>query len=178
LSRYGRVALLDVDYHHGNGAEDIFRERDDVLTVSLHGHPRHTYPYFSGFEDEVGRGAGERFNLNLPMPEGLDGPGYRAYLAKALRAVRRFGPRYLVLALGLDPAKGDPTGSFTLGAEDFRENGRRIGALGLPTVVVQEGGYRTRSLGTNARSFFEGLWEGADPVCGPSRDRSPERGRR
>jgi len=173
LSRFGRVALLDVDYHHGNGAEDIFGEREDVLTVSLHGHPRHTYPYFSGFEDEVGRGPGKGFNVNIPMPEGLDGARYREYLSRALRAVRRFDPRYLVLALGLDPAKGDPTGSFTLGARDFRENGRRIGALGVPTVVVQEGGYRTRSLGTNARSFFEGLWEGARPPCGPpgNRDR-------
>ena len=161
LSRYGKVALLDVDYHHGNGAEDIFYERDDVLTLSLHGHPRHTYPYFSGFEEDNGTGTGEGFNLNFPMPEGLDGPRYREYLARALKAVKRFDPHFLVLALGLDPAKGDPTGSFTLGAKDFRENGRMIGGLQLPTVVVQEGGYRTRSLGVNARNFFEGLWEAA-----------------
>jgi acetoin utilization deacetylase AcuC-like enzyme len=161
LSRYGRVALLDVDYHHGNGSQDIFYERADVLTVSLHGHPRHTYPYFSGFEDEKGAGCGVGFNLNLPLPEGLDGPHYRTHLDRALRAIRRFRARYLVVALGLDPAKGDPTGTFTLGARDFRENGRRIGALHLPSVVVQEGGYRSRSLGTNARSFFEGMWEGA-----------------
>jgi len=160
LSRYGRVALLDVDYHHGNGAEDIFYQRSDVFTVSVHGHPRHTYPYFSGFEEDRGAGAGEGFNLNLPTPEGLDGPRYREYLVRALRAVRRFKPHYLVLAFGLDPAKGDPTGSFTLGARDFGENGKLIGALRLPTLVVQEGGYRTRSLGTNARSFFEGLWKG------------------
>jgi acetoin utilization deacetylase AcuC-like enzyme/GNAT superfamily N-acetyltransferase len=167
FSRYGRVAVLDVDYHHGNGAENIFYHRDDVLTVSLHGHPRRTYPYFSGFEEDRGKGAGAGYNLNLPMPEGLDGSRYREYLARALHAVRRFKPRYLVLALGLDPAKGDPTGSFTLGATDFRENGRMIGGLGLPSVVVQEGGYRTRSLGTNARSFFEGLWEGWTGAGGP-----------
>jgi acetoin utilization deacetylase AcuC-like enzyme/GNAT superfamily N-acetyltransferase len=161
LSRYGRVALLDVDYHHGNGAEDIFYERDDVLTLSLHGHPRHTYPYFSGFEEDRGAGAGEGFNLNLPMPEGLDGPRYREYLGRALRAVKSFNPHFLVLALGLDPARGDPTGSFTLDAKDFRDNGRMIGALHLPTLVVQEGGYRTRSLGVNARNFFDGLWEAA-----------------
>ena len=159
LSRYGRVALLDVDYHHGNGAEEIFYERDDVMTLSLHGHPRHTYPYFSGFEEDKGAGAGEGFNLNFPMPEGLDGPRYREYLARALKAVKRFDPHFLILALGLDPAKGDPTGSFTLGAKDFRENGRMIGTIGLPTLVIQEGGYRTRSLGVNARNFFEGLWE-------------------
>ena len=162
LSRFGRVALLDVDYHHGNGAEDIFYERDDVLTLSLHGHPRHTYPYFSGFEEDNGAGAGEGFNLNFPMPEGLDGSRYREFLARALKAVKRFDPHFLVLALGLDSAKGDPTGSFTLGAKDFRENGKMIGALQLPTLVVQEGGYRTRSLGVNARNFFEGLWEAAN----------------
>jgi acetoin utilization deacetylase AcuC-like enzyme/GNAT superfamily N-acetyltransferase len=173
LSRYGRVALLDVDYHHGNGAEEIFYARNDVFTVSLHGHPRHTYPYFSGFEDDRGSGAGQGFNLNFAMPEGLDGPGYRAYLSKALTAVRRFRPRYLVLALGLDPAKGDPTGSFSLGAKDFRENGRMIGGLHLPTLVVQEGGYRTRSLGTNARNFFEGLWEAADRPCSPETGKLP-----
>lgn len=166
LSRYGKVALLDVDYHHGNGAQDIFYERDDVLTVSLHGHPRHTYPYFSGFEDERGTGRGEGYNLNLPLPEGLDGPRYRKSLAHALTSVERFQPRYLVLALGLDPAKGDPTGSFTLGAKDFRANGRMIGGLGIPTLVVQEGGYRTRSLGANARHFFQGLWEATHQVPG------------
>jgi acetoin utilization deacetylase AcuC-like enzyme len=172
FSRYGRVALVDVDYHHGNGAEDIFYHRDDVFTVSLHGHPRHTYPYFSGFEEDRGVGSGEGYNLNLPLPEGLDGPRYREYLARALRAVKRFAPRYLVLALGLDPAKGDPTGSFTLGARDFRENGRMIGSLHLPTGVVQEGGYRTRSLGTNARSFFEGLWDGWSGAGVPGARRS------
>jgi acetoin utilization deacetylase AcuC-like enzyme/GNAT superfamily N-acetyltransferase len=169
LSRYGRVALVDVDYHHGNGAEEIFYHRSDVFTVSLHGNPRQTYPYFSGFEEDKGAGAGEGYNLNLPMPEGLDGGRYREYLARALHAVRRFRPHYLVLAFGLDPAKGDPTGSFTLGAKDFQENGRMIGALHLPTVVVQEGGYRTRSLGRNARSFFEGLWEGWNGGGGASR---------
>jgi acetoin utilization deacetylase AcuC-like enzyme len=104
------------------------------------------------------------------MPEGLDGRRYRRYLVRALKAVRRFDPHFLVLALGLDPAKGDPTGSFTLGAKDFRENGRMIGTLDLPTLVVQEGGYRTRSLGVNARNFFEGLWEAAH---GPGGDARP-----
>lgn len=160
LSRYGRVAVLDVDYHHGNGTQDIFYERADVLTVSLHGHPRYTYPYFSGFEEERGAGSGSGFNLNLPLPEGLDGPAYRRALERALRRVVRFSPRYLVVSLGLDTAKGDPTGSFTLVGRDFAENGRMLGALGLPTLLVQEGGYRTRPLGGNARRFFEGLWAG------------------
>jgi len=160
LSGHGRVALLDIDYHHGNGAQDIFYRRKDVLTVSIHGHPRDTYPYFSGFEDEKGEADGAGYNLNLPLPENIDGERYREVLAKALERVRRFDPQFLVLALGLDTAKGDPTGSFRLLARDFRENGRLIGGLRLPTLVVQEGGYRTQTLGVNARHFFLGLWDG------------------
>jgi acetoin utilization deacetylase AcuC-like enzyme/GNAT superfamily N-acetyltransferase len=159
LSRFGPVAVLDVDFHHGNGTQDIFYARSDVLTVSIHGHPRYTYPYFSGFEDEKGEGAGVGYNLNVPLRENQDGAAYRIALDTAIRRIRRFRPRFLVVALGLDTAKGDPTGSFTLGAQDFVENGRRLGSLGLPTLVVQEGGYKTRSLGTNARHFFAGLWQ-------------------
>lgn len=162
----GRVAVLDLDYHHGNGTQSIFYERDDVLTLSIHGHPRFAYPYFTGFEDERGEGPGRGYNRNYPMPEHLDGAGYREVLARALRRVADARPTHLVLALGLDPAKGDPTGTWSLTARDFRENGRMVGALGIPILVVQEGGYRTRTLGTNARAFFEGLWERA--VGGPS----------
>ena len=175
LSRYGKVVVLDVDYHHGNGTENIFYQRADVFTISLHGHPRMTYPYFSGFEDERGEGEGLGYNLNIPLPEGLDGAAYRQHLARALKQVARFKPRYLVLGLGLDTAKGDPTGSFTLTTRDFHENGRMIGALGLPTLVTQEGGYRTRSLGQNARHFFQGLWEGMHPAQ-PPRSKEPRHG--
>lgn len=174
LSRHGRVAILDIDYHHGNGQQDIFYERDDVLTVSIHGHPRFAYPYFAGFADEAGAGAGLGFNLNLPQPEHLDGAGYRAALQRALRAIADFGPRFLVVALGLDPAKGDPTGTWTLRADDFGRNGSMIGATGLPILVVQEGGYRTRSLGINARRFFAGLHAGARAA----REKLAPRGRR
>jgi acetoin utilization deacetylase AcuC-like enzyme len=159
LSEHGKVALLDIDYHHGNGAQDIFYKRKDVFTISMHGHPRYSYPYFSGFDDEKGDGEGKGFNLNLPLPENLDGESYRKVLARALDKIRRFNPQFLVLALGLDTAKGDPTGSFSLMAKDFRENGRMIGELHLPTLVVQEGGYKTQTLGINARHFFRGLWE-------------------
>jgi len=160
LAAQGKVAILDVDYHHGNGQQDIFYERADVLTVSLHGHPRFAYPYFSGFEDERGSGPGEGFNRNFALPEHLDGPGYAVHLGRAIAEVRAFRPRFLVVGLGLDPGKGDPTGTWTLGSPDFERNGRMIGALGLPTLVVQEGGYLTRSLGAHARNFFRGLWEG------------------
>lgn len=157
LSPFGKVAVLDIDYHHGNGTQEIFYSRDDVLTQSIHGHPRFAYPYFSGFEDEKGEGPGAGFNVNYPLPEKLDGPRHAEVLQRALSRIRRFEPRFLVIALGLDTAKGDPTGSWSLGPGDFEYNGQLIGALGLPTLVVQEGGYRTRTLGTNARRFFAGL---------------------
>ncbi|HEX7080519.1 MAG TPA: acetylpolyamine amidohydrolase [Gammaproteobacteria bacterium] len=161
LSGNGRVAILDVDYHHGNGTQDIFYDRDDVLTISIHGHPRFTYPYFSGYEDETGEGAGRGFNVNLPLPESIGAEHYRPALERALARIRKFAPAFLVLSLGLDIVRGDPTGSWLLGAKDLKENGRLIGRLGLPTLVVQEGGYRTRTLGVNARNFFDGLWQGA-----------------
>lgn len=160
LSEQGKVVLLDIDYHHGNGAQDIFYRRKDVFTISIHGHPRYTYPYFSGFDDEKGEDEGKGYNLNLPLPENIDGERYRKTLAVALEKIRKFQPQFLVLALGLDTAKGDPTGSWRLMTKDFRENGRMIGELGLPTLVVQEGGYKTQTLGVNARHFFNGFWEG------------------
>jgi acetoin utilization deacetylase AcuC-like enzyme/GNAT superfamily N-acetyltransferase len=161
LCAHGKVAILDIDYHHGNGQQDIFYRRSDVLTVSIHGHPRFAYPYFSGFEDERGEGDGEGFNLNLPLPEAIDGARYREALAKAIRRIEQFAPRFLVVALGLDTGKGDPTGTWSLSPEDFAENGKMIGALGLPTVVIQEGGYRHRTIGPNAHRFFQGLVAGS-----------------
>ena len=164
LSEFGKVAILDIDYHHGNGQQDIFYERSDVLTVSIHGDPEFAYPYFAGFSDERGAGAGEGYNVNIPLPESVDGVLYRKALSRAIRIVRDFRPAFLVVALGLDPAKGDPTGTWSLNAADFEANGRMIGEMGLPTLVVQEGGYRTRTLGTNCRSFFQGLVAGRASV--------------
>ncbi len=157
LRQQGRVAILDIDYHHGNGQQDIFYDRPDVLTVSIHGDPSFAYPYFSGFRDEIGIDEGAGFNLNLPLPEAVDGERYRKALATALRRIASFEPDFMVVALGLDTAKGDPTGTWSLTRNDFRLNGRMIGELGIPVLVVQEGGYRTRTLGMNARAFFEGL---------------------
>jgi acetoin utilization deacetylase AcuC-like enzyme len=161
LSKYGKVALLDIDYHHGNGQQYIFYDRPDVLTVSIHGQPGCTYPYFSGFKTEKGVGSGEGYNINFPLPESIGGERYRPVLAKALRQITKFKPWFLVVALGFDTAEGDPTGSWMLQAKDFEINGRMIGLLRLPTLVVQEGGYDTNSLGINARHFFTGLWSGA-----------------
>ena len=169
LSHYGRVAMLDVDYHHGNGQQDIFYERDDVLTVSIHGAPAFAYPYFSGFRNESGRGKGAGYNLNLPLPETITPEQYREALQTALKRIERYGPAYLVVAFGLDTARGDPTGTWSNSAADFHRMGAMIGAAGLPTVVVQEGGYRIRTLGVNARHFFTGLVEGVGVAKRPPR---------
>jgi acetoin utilization deacetylase AcuC-like enzyme len=167
LSGEGKVAILDIDYHHGNGHQDIFYERSDVLTISIHGHPRFAYPYFTGFEDEKGTGPGEGYNLNLPLPEHVDGAQYTEALGRALRQIQKFRPQFLVVALGLDTAKGDPTGSWSLRAKDFEAVGHDIGELRLPTLVVQEGGYDNRVLGVNARHFFAGLWSATHDVKAP-----------
>jgi acetoin utilization deacetylase AcuC-like enzyme/ribosomal protein S18 acetylase RimI-like enzyme len=174
LSRFGRVAVLDIDYHHGNGTQDIFYERPDVLTVSIHGHPSFAYPYFSGFSGETGIGRGAGMNLNIPLPETITPSDYRQALTKALARVTRFAPDFLVVAAGFDTGAGDPTGSWANRGDDFRLIGSAIGSLGLPVLVVQEGGYRVRTLGSNARQFFEGLSHGAEPHLGTL----PIRGRR
>jgi len=158
FSTYGRVAILDLDYHHGNGQQEIFYERSDVLTTSIHGHPNVAYPYFSGFANERGAMSGLGFNVNVPLPEKIDSGQYREALDRVLNIVAQFNPDFLIVALGLDTAKGDPTGTWMLNGTDFEWNGRRIGSLKLRTLVVQEGGYRTRTLGSNARRFFQGLF--------------------
>jgi acetoin utilization deacetylase AcuC-like enzyme/GNAT superfamily N-acetyltransferase len=161
LSATGRVAVLDIDYHHGNGTQNIFYKRRDVLTVSIHGNPKFAYPYFSGFADEKGRDQGRGFNLNIPLEETVDGSRYRTVLNAALERIRRFKPDFLVVALGFDIAKGDPTGTWLLGEQDFELNGNMIGAAGLPTLFIQEGGYRVPLLARNAGSFFRGFANGA-----------------
>jgi acetoin utilization deacetylase AcuC-like enzyme len=160
LSKYGKVVILDIDYHHGNGQQQIFYERSDVLTISIHGHPSLAYPYFSGFADEKGVGTGRGYNVNVPLPENLNGEQYQRTLEKVLPRIVRFRPRFLIVALGLDTANEDPTGTWSLKAKDFQAIGRMIGSLRFPTLVFQEGGYDTRVLGINARHFFDGLWSG------------------
>ena len=158
LSGFGRVAILDIDHHHGNGQQDIFYNRNDVLTVSIHGHPNVTYPYFSGFYEEKGISRGYGYNMNIPLPEGIDGKKYADALMGALKRIRAFRPAFLVVAFGLDTAKNDPTGSWLLSGPDFERNGRLIGQLKIKTLIVQEGGYDNRSIGHNAARFFRGLW--------------------
>jgi acetoin utilization deacetylase AcuC-like enzyme/ribosomal protein S18 acetylase RimI-like enzyme len=160
LRAEGRVAVLDVDHHHGNGTQDIFWERDDVLTLSLHGDPRVCYPHFAGFADERGAGAGLGFNRNFPLPDGTDTARYMRSLDEALHAITRFKPDFLVLALGFDLMKGDPTGTFEITPAGMRRIGERIGGLRLPTLVVQEGGYSALNLRRGAYAFFGGLLRG------------------
>lgn len=146
---FGRVALLDVDYHHGNGTQDIFWARDDVLFVSIHGTPDTEYPYFLGYADERGADAGEGFTLNLPLPHGTGWTGYSTALDTALRAIGDYGADALVVSLGVDIFEGDPISGFRLGAERFPQLGARLAALRLPTVLVQEGGYAVKEIGIN-----------------------------
>ncbi len=162
LSKYGKVAILDLDYHHGNGQQQIFYERSDVLTISIHGHPSFAYPYFSGFKDEKGKNSGVGFNYNFPLKEVINGEEYRETLKKALDLIRKFKPEFLIIALGLDTAKGDPTGTWMLRPADFHKNGEMVAETGLPALVIQEGGYRNRQIGINARHFFQGLYKQHD----------------
>ena len=160
LTARGRVAVLDIDFHHGNGTQDVFYDRADVLTISIHGDPSYAYPYFAGFADERGAGAGEGFNHNFPLPEGVGDDAYLEVLGRALALVRQFAPTALVLSVGLDIAKGDPTGAWVISPEGFERIGGAIAALGLPTLAVQEGGYDTRTIGRNARQLLVGLQRG------------------
>ncbi len=149
--------MLDVDYHHGNGTQDIFYKRSDVLTLSIHGHPRFAYPYFAGFSEETGAGEGEGFNVNVPLAENASVEDFFRALKTAFARIGKFAPHYLVVALGFDTAAADPTGSWKLRSADFTRMGRAIAGIGLPTAFVQEGGYRTRTLGRNAAAFFTGV---------------------
>jgi acetoin utilization deacetylase AcuC-like enzyme len=157
LSRLGKVALLDIDYHHGNGAQDIFYSRADILTVSVHGHPSHAYPNFSGYSDERGEGEGIGFNQNYPLEPPVDDARYLAVLERALNVVRIYAPRFFVLSIGFDIMRGDPTGSFAVTPAGMQRIGRRIGRMGLPTLIVQEGGYSVGNLRAGAHAFFSGL---------------------
>jgi acetoin utilization deacetylase AcuC-like enzyme/GNAT superfamily N-acetyltransferase len=160
-AKYGKVAVLDVDYHHGNGTQDIFYTRADILTVSIHGHPNFAYPYFSGFADEKGEGEGLGFNHNLPLAEDVHDGRYLEALDEALGIVKRFKPEALVVSLGLDIAKADPTGTWSVTPDGLYEIGRRIGSLKYPTLLVQEGGYNIRFLGRNAARLLTGVCAGA-----------------
>jgi len=153
----GKVAVLDVDYHHGNGTQDIFYDRADVLFASLHGHPDQEYPYFAGFADERGRGAGEGCNLNYPLPWGTRWPAYKEALSDAIARTRAFAPEVLVVSLGVDTYEKDPISRFKLQSPDYLEMGAMIAALKRPTLFVMEGGYAVEEIGINAVNVLQGF---------------------
>ncbi|MGE0178788.1 MAG: histone deacetylase family protein [Sphingomonas sp.] len=152
-----RVAILDIDYHHGNGTQDIFYARSDVLFVSIHADPVMDYPYFWGHADEIGEGEGEGATLNLPLPRGTDFAAYLPALDAALERIAAFGADLLVISYGADTFTGDPISHFRLETGDYPVLARRLASLGLPALAVMEGGYAVDALGANVAAFLEGL---------------------
>lgn len=150
----GRVAILDVDIHHGNGTQGIFWRRPDVLFVSLHADPAAYYPFYAGYADEVGEGAGAGATFNLPLPHGTGDDAFLVALERALNRIRAYDPALLLVSLGLDASEDDPLGVLKITTDGFRRIAAEIEVLKLPTVLVQEGGYLSPSLGANAASFL------------------------
>ena len=156
-SRFGRVAVLDPDMHHGQGIQEIFYERNDVLYISIHGDTTNFYPVVSGHETERGEGAGYGYNINLPMPHGSPESTFFDRLEEARNAIRLFDADALVVSLGFDVYQEDPQAKVAVSQSGFESMGGLISELGLPTLVVQEGGYHLESLADNATAFFTGL---------------------
>jgi acetoin utilization deacetylase AcuC-like enzyme len=156
-----KIAVLDLDYHHGNGTQQIFYDRDDVLFVSLHGDPERAYPYLTGFADETGTGAGRGSNLNMPLPAGTDDDHYVPHVEEACDRIAGFRPSFVVVSLGVDTFHRDPISDLALTADGFERCGRVVAELGLPTVVLQEGGYADDDLGENVRRWLVGVSSGS-----------------
>jgi acetoin utilization deacetylase AcuC-like enzyme len=152
-----RVAILDIDFHHGNGTQNLFYDRADVLFASLHGAPQEAYPYFLGYADETGVGAGEGMNLNYPMSAGTGYGAWSGALDDAITKIRAWGAEAVVVSLGVDAFKDDPISFFRLESDDFTNAGRRIGAMRLPTVFCMEGGYAIEAVGINTVNVLEGF---------------------
>jgi acetoin utilization deacetylase AcuC-like enzyme len=156
-SRFPRTVILDTDMHHGQGIQEIFYDRSDVFYISIHGDPTNFYPVVTGYEDERGEGDGEGYNLNLPMPHGSSEEVFFEKLEEALTAIRLYQPDVLILTLGFDIYKNDPQAKVSVSSEGFCRLSTHIRQLGLPTLVVQEGGYDLDALTTNVCQFFKGL---------------------
>lgn len=157
LLPHGTVAILDIDYHHGNGTQEFFQEQKHVFTASIHGDPHFEYPYFWGYADETGTGQGEGSNLNLPLPRTTNAKEYLAAVESFCARMEAFRPDFLIIAAGFDAHVTDPIGAFRLETADFRRIAERLAALDLPTLICQEGGYNTTVLGECVRSFLEGF---------------------
>ena len=153
-----KVAVLDIDYHHGNGTQTIFYDRPDVFFTSIHGDPRTEFPFYLGHADETGSGAGQGANLNIPLPRGTGFERWSAALEQALQAITRFSAEALVVSLGMDTFEGDPISGFTLKSADYFAVGQRLAAVGLPTVLVFEGGYAVAEVGVNVANVLEAFY--------------------
>ena len=154
-----KVAILDVDYHHGNGTQDIFYERGDVLTISIHADPKTDYPFYWGHADETGAGQGADANLNLPLPRGTVWADYKLHLAQAIERVTSFKPELLIVPYGADTYAGDPISYFEIESEEYSDMGAMLAAAGLPTLICMEGGYAVEALGKNVSAFLNGFTE-------------------
>lgn len=154
LSSRGRVAVLDMDYHCGNGTQDIFYDRNDVLTISLHADPDFEYPSYMGFADERGEGQGLGYHRNFPLPAGTDDESYLKSLEEALQLIVDFKPEYLVVSAGMDIYADDPLGKIKVSTQGIGQIAQRIAALNLRTVIVMEGGYNNDALGVNIVEFL------------------------
>src|SRR5690625_2583027 len=154
---HARLAILDIDVHHGNGTQAIFWRRRDVLTLSVHADPAHFYPFFWGHAHEQGEGEGKGYNLNFPLAIGSSDDALLQQVEAALTVLRSYAPGALVVALGLDAFEGDPLSGLKITTSGFRRIGAAIAAAGYPTLLVQEGGYLTPELGANLLSFLSGF---------------------
>lgn len=157
LGTYNRLVALDVDVHHGNGTQDVFYKRDDVFTISIHGDPADFYPFHWGHATETGEGKGEGYNLNIPLPAGTEDAAYMQVLGDTCKRIEDYAPDALLVSLGLDAAEEDPLGCFNLSTPGFEQMGRVIGALDMPVLLVQEGGYLCDALGQNLVAFLKGF---------------------
>ncbi|MFK0085821.1 histone deacetylase family protein [Pseudomonas sp. NPDC090755] len=152
-----KVAILDVDYHHGNGTQEIFYQRSDVFFASIHGDPQAEFPFFLGYADEAGEGPGLGFNANYPLPAGSDWPTWNNALNDACERIADYAPDVLVVSLGVDTFKDDPISQFKLDSPDYLQMGERIARIGKPTLFVMEGGYAVEEIGINAVNVLEGF---------------------
>ena len=157
---FGKVAILDLDAHHGNGTQGIFYHRNDMLTISIHADPNDFYPFYWGHAEERGEGVGLGYNLNIPLKRGSNSAIYGPALRLAIERIQSFCPQALVVALGLDAADGDPTKALSLTTADFAWLGENLAEINLPTVIVQEGGYLCDDFGTNLVAFLTGFGAG------------------
>lgn len=157
---YQKVSVLDVDFHHGNGTQQIFYKRDDVQTLSIHGDPNFAFPYFLGYSNETGEERGEGYHFNYPLPAGSNYTVWSSALEKSFTEIKHFNADVLVISLGVDTFEDDPISSFKLKSDDFYDYGKRIAQLGLPTLFVMEGGYAVEQIGINTVNVLAGFEQG------------------